>query len=96
MVYFENQNAFRLRNRCSTLAGKPDIITVKGRDSVVIDPKTVRHSPQVKYVKESTFDTQSSTSSGITTRSKSDCPAAGATKARYGPLTPDLISPISR
>ena len=31
-VFTENQNAFRLRGRNATLAGKPDLIAVKGGD----------------------------------------------------------------
>ena len=44
-VYTENQNAFRLRGRSATLAGKPDLIAVKGHDAVIIDAKTGKHSP---------------------------------------------------
>ena len=44
-VFTENQNAFRLRGATATLAGKPDLIAVKGNDLVVIDAKTGRPSP---------------------------------------------------
>ena len=44
-VYTENQNSFRLRGKFATLAGKPDLIAVKGRDAVIIDAKTGRPSP---------------------------------------------------
>ena len=39
-VFTEGQNSFRLRGRWATLAGKPDLIAVKGGDAVVIDAKT--------------------------------------------------------
>ena len=44
-VYTENQNAFRLRGKLATLAGKPDLIAVKGYDAVIIDAKTGRPNP---------------------------------------------------
>ena len=44
-VFTENQNSFRLRGATATLAGKPDLIAIKGRDAVVIDAKTGRNSP---------------------------------------------------
>ena len=44
-VHTENQNAFRLRGSTATLAGKPDLIAVKGGDAVIIDAKTARPSP---------------------------------------------------
>ena len=44
-VFTENQNSFRLRGATATLAGKPDLIAVKGNDLVVIDAKTGRSSP---------------------------------------------------
>ena len=44
-VFTENQNSFRLRGRYATLAGKPDVIAIKGRDAVIIDAKTGRSSP---------------------------------------------------
>ena len=44
-VYTEAQNAFRLRGRAATLAGKPDLIAVKGQDVVIIDAKTGKPGP---------------------------------------------------
>ena len=44
-VYTENQNSFRLKGKVATLAGKPDLIAVKGADAVIIDAKTGRSSP---------------------------------------------------
>ena len=44
-VYTENQNSFRLRGKFATLAGKPDLIAVKGNDAVIIDAKTGKPSP---------------------------------------------------
>ena len=44
-VFTENQNAFRLRGRNATLAGKPDLIAVKGGDRVLIDVKMGKPSP---------------------------------------------------
>ena len=44
-VFTENQNSFRLRGATATLAGKPDLIAIKGNDVVVIDAKTGRNSP---------------------------------------------------
>ena len=44
-VSTENQNAFRLRGRSATLAGKPDLIAVNGNDAVIIDAKTGKPSP---------------------------------------------------
>ena len=44
-VFMEAQNAFRLRGRSATVAGKPDLIAVKGGDAVIIDAKTGKHSP---------------------------------------------------
>ena len=44
-VYTENQNGFRLRGRAVILAGKPDLIAVKGSDAVIIDAKTGKLSP---------------------------------------------------
>ena len=43
-VFTENQNSFRLRGKLATLAGKPDLIAIKGNDFVVIDAKTGRPS----------------------------------------------------
>ena len=44
-VFTEGQNSFRLRGRAATLAGKPDLIAVKGQDVVIIDAKTGKPSP---------------------------------------------------
>ena len=44
-VFTENQNSFRLRGRHAILAGKPDLIAVKGGDAVVIDAKTGKAGP---------------------------------------------------
>ena len=44
-VYTEDQNSFRLRGKLATLAGKPDLIAVKGNDFVIIDAKTGKPSP---------------------------------------------------
>ena len=44
-VYTEDQNSFRLRGATATLAGKPDLIAVKGNDLVIIDAKTGKPSP---------------------------------------------------
>ena len=44
-VHTENQNSFRLRGKSATLAGKPDLIAVKGGDAVIIDAKTGKPSP---------------------------------------------------
>ena len=44
-VYTEAQNAFRLRGRSATVAGKPDLIALKGQQAVIIDAKTGKSSP---------------------------------------------------
>ena len=44
-VTVEDQNSFRLRGATVTLAGKADLIAVKGQDAVIIDAKTGRSSP---------------------------------------------------
>ena len=44
-VYTENQNSFRLQGATATLAGKPDLIAVKGNDLVIVDAKTGKPSP---------------------------------------------------
>ena len=44
-VYKEDQNSFRLRGKYATLAGKPDLIAVKGNDLVIVDAKTDRPNP---------------------------------------------------
>ena len=44
-VYVENQNTFRPRGETATLAGKPDLITVRGDDVLIIDVKTGQERP---------------------------------------------------
>ena len=44
-VFTEDQNFFRLQGATATLAGKPDLIAVKGNDLVIVDAKTGRPSP---------------------------------------------------
>ena len=44
-VYVEGQNSFRLRGRSATLAGRPDLIVVRGNDALIIDIKTGREQP---------------------------------------------------
>ena len=44
-VFTEDQNSFRLRGATATLAGKPDLIAVKGNDRVIVDAKTGKTSP---------------------------------------------------
>ncbi len=44
-VYTEGQNSFRLRGRAATLAGKPDLIAVKGGEAMIIEAKTGKPSP---------------------------------------------------
>ena len=44
-VFTEGQNAFTLRGATATLAGKPDLIAVKGNDLVIADAKTGRPNP---------------------------------------------------
>ena len=44
-VFPEEQNSFRLRGKFATLAGKPDLIAVKGNDLVIVDAKTGRPNP---------------------------------------------------
>ena len=43
-VNVEGQNNFRLRGKSSTLAGKPDLITQRDDDAVVVDVKTGHES----------------------------------------------------
>ena len=45
VVHMEGQNSFRLRGRSATVAGKPDLIAVKGNNSVIIDARTGRPGP---------------------------------------------------
>ncbi len=44
-VYVEGQNAFRLRGKSATLAGRPDLVTLDDRDATIIDVKTGREQP---------------------------------------------------
>jgi len=44
-VFTEDQNFFRLQGATATLAGKPDLIAVKGNDLVIVDAKTGKPSP---------------------------------------------------
>ena len=39
------QNSFRLRGQSATLAGKPNLIVVRGKDALIIDVKTGREQP---------------------------------------------------
>ena len=39
-VLTEGQNTFRLRGKTATLAGKPDLVAVRGNTAVIIDGKT--------------------------------------------------------
>ena len=41
-VYVEGQNAFRLKGKVATLAGKPDLVVVAGQGVTIIDVKTGR------------------------------------------------------
>lgn len=41
-VYVEGQNAFRLRGKAATLAGRPDLVVLDDRDATIIDVKTGR------------------------------------------------------
>ena len=44
-VRVENQNGFRLRGETATLAGKPDLIAVRGDRALIIEVKTGREQP---------------------------------------------------
>ena len=44
-VFTEEQNFFTLKGTTATLAGKPDLIAVKGNDLVIVDAKTGKPSP---------------------------------------------------
>ena len=44
-VYVEGQNAFRLRGKSATLAGRPDLVVLDERDATIIDVKTGREQP---------------------------------------------------
>ena len=41
-VFVEGQNAFRVKGKAATLAGKPDLVVLDGRDATIIDVKTGR------------------------------------------------------
>ena len=44
-VHVEGQNAFRLRGKSATLAGRPDLIVDRFDDTLIIDVKTGREQP---------------------------------------------------
>ena len=44
-VNIEGQNSFQLRGRSATLAGKPDLITQRDGQAVIVDVKTGQDSP---------------------------------------------------
>ena len=44
-VFVEAQNAFRLRGRTATLAGRPDLVVLDERDATIIDVKTGQERP---------------------------------------------------
>ena len=44
-VHIEGQNAFRLRGKSATLAGRPDLVVLADRDATIIDVKTGREQP---------------------------------------------------
>ena len=41
-MYVESQNAFRVKGKVATLAGKPDLVVLDDRDATIIDVKTGR------------------------------------------------------
>ena len=41
-VYVEGQNSFRLHGQSATLAGRPDLMVVRGDDALIIDVKAGR------------------------------------------------------
>ena len=41
----KDQNAFRLRGKSATLAGRPDLVVLDDRDATIIDVKTGREQP---------------------------------------------------
>ena len=43
-VAIEGQNSFQLRGRSTTLAGKPDLITQRDGQAVIVDVKTGQES----------------------------------------------------
>ena len=44
-VFTEGQNSFALRGQAATLGGKPDLITVSGKNGTIYDAKTGKPSP---------------------------------------------------
>ena len=44
-VFVEGQNAFRLRGKTATLAGRPDLVALDDQDATIIGPKTGREQP---------------------------------------------------
>ena len=44
-VFVEGQNAFRLRGKSATLAGRPDLVVLDDRDATIIDVKTGQEQP---------------------------------------------------
>ena len=44
-VQVEGQNAFRLRGRTATLAGRPDLVVLDDHDATIIDVKTGQERP---------------------------------------------------
>ena len=44
-LYVEGQNAFRLRGKTATLAGRPDLVVADDRDATIIDVKARREQP---------------------------------------------------
>ena len=44
-VHVEGQNAFRMRSKSATLAGRPDLIVDRFDDTLIIDVKTGREQP---------------------------------------------------
>ncbi len=44
-VFVEGQNAFHLRGKSATLAGRPDLVVLDDRDATIIDVKTGREQP---------------------------------------------------
>ena len=42
LVYVEGQNAFRLRGKAATLAGRPDLVVLDDRNAAIIDVKAGR------------------------------------------------------
>ena len=44
-ILVEGQNAFQLRGKSATLAGRPDLVVLNERDATIIDVKTGREQP---------------------------------------------------